>query len=158
MHRLTTTGLAMILFSACQSGGAPPPQEDLGTPTQNATVTTAGRVEREMAYPPGGRGNLPPSTDELAPPTTSRFDSCPNEKPMRNDWTELMEAKEDRKNEIDAHPAALEVNFPDPTRQQIDKQRAFSQYAATILEQLNALPPDKREEAYAEIKREFMGE
>ena len=159
MRRILIAGLALTLVVNCHGAEDQSTESsEVGLVQQPATATSSHPPGLEAPYPPGAGNHLPPSHTEVAPTNTTTFDTCPLEKPARPDWQDLVEAKEALKQDANAHSSSVATAVPTASPVQVKKQAAFYQYVSTIQPQLDALPPDQREAAYAEIKRQFMSE
>jgi hypothetical protein len=113
----------------------------------------------EMQPPPSGPLHLPPS--QGAPPQTPRTveDRCPDEKPNRADWEELVREKALRKSMRAADvPASIEVAIPPASAEHLARQAHFLEVVQTEEARLWTMSEDDRQQAYSELKRRYLVE
>lgn len=159
-------GMLAMLGMGCQGGSESP---DVSVLSQAQIVEQAFIPPAEPLVPPPIQviDNEPPpprdsQKDEklLLPPVPTRHsDVCPDDKPQRADYSELIAAKEQYKREADARFAAMAIPVPDPPSAAIlEKQRKFSEVAEARRAELDSLSQEERDQAWSDLKLSVMGE
>jgi hypothetical protein len=148
----------MISIAGCMGQDLATPAATMVAESQAVTAQAAIAKADEMAAPPA-HGHRPPVPGPTATEPASREEAlsthCPQEKVARPDWQELALAKARLKAEA---PRGLETpaQVSRPPAELLEKQARFLEVVKE--EGFTALPPEQRDMAYAQVKRNIMGE
>ncbi len=157
-EELGTSEHALESASPPLHGGSGPPRS--GSTDGAQSIPNA----NEMTPPASGaRGALHRPSVIGPPPTPSTLglDLCPDEKPNRPDWADLVREKANRKASLAAHAATSGTPgspLPAPSSDHLARQARFLEIVPAENARLWAMPEDQRQQAYFELKQRYLPE